>query len=545
MVSAVARFYHSLPTQYIRRCTEPTETTMYLTQSFQRAISTQPGAIASVYRDRRRTFAQMGDRVARLAGALRGLGLNPGDRVGMLSLNSDRYLEYYMAVYWAGYAVNPVNIRWSAAEIAYSLDDCDTRVLIVDDQFAPMVPDLKQRSKVLSTLIHAGEGATPDGMLSYESLIDQSQPVEDARRGDADLAGVFYTGGTTGFPKGVMLSHAGLYVNALSIVAEGAVRDGDVGLHAAPMFHLADGAFMNAMFACGGTHVMIPAFAPVAVLQAIERERITASLLVPTMIQMTVDHPDVPKHDLSSLRSVIYGASPISEALIDRATLALPKASFFQAYGMTELSPVATMLRPEFHTKEGRALGKVRSAGRPTYCAEVRIEDVDGHELPRGQVGEIVVKGPGMMLGYWNKPEESAQALRGGWMHTGDAGRMDDQGFVFVVDRIKDMIVTGGENVYSAEVENAVLQHPAVATCAVISIPSDQWGELVHAVVVLKPGATATAEDIQAHCKTLIAGYKCPRSMAFVDALPLSGAGKVLKTKLREPFWQGRERAVA
>jgi acyl-CoA synthetase (AMP-forming)/AMP-acid ligase II len=418
-------------------------------------------------------------------------------------------------------------------------------VLIVDDQFAPMVPELRQRSRVLGTLIHAGDGATPDGMLSYEALIAQSEPVADARRGGSDLAGVFYTGGTTGFPKGVMLSHAGLYVNALALVAEGTVHNGDVGLHAAPMFHLADGAFMNAMFACGGTHVMIPAFAPAAVLQAIERDRITASLLVPTMIQMTVDHPEAPKHDLSSLRSVLYGASPISEALIERATTALPQAGFFQAYGMTELSPVATVLRPEYHTKEGRRLGKVRSAGRPTYCVEVRIEGDDGRELPRGEVGEIVVKGPGMMLAYWNKPEESAQALRGGWMHTGDAGRMDDQGFVFVVDRIKDMIVTGGENVYSAEVENAVLQHPSVAACAVISIPSDQWGELVHAVVVLKPGAAATAEDIQAHCKTLIANYKCPRSVAFADALPLSGAGKILKTKLREPFWQGRARNVA
>jgi acyl-CoA synthetase (AMP-forming)/AMP-acid ligase II len=211
---------------------------------------------------------------------------------------------------------------------------------------------------------------------------------------------------------------------------------------------------------------------------------------------------------------------------------------------MTELSPVATVLRPEFHTREGRALGKIQSAGRPTYCAEVRIEDGDGRELPRGEVGEIVVKGPGMMLGYWNKPEDSAQALRDGWMHTGDAGRMDDQGFVFVVDRIKDMIVTGGENVYSAEVENAVVKHPAVAACAVISIPDDKWGELVHAVVVLKPGAAATAEQIQAHCKALIANYKVPRSIEFAPALPLSGAGKVLKTKLREPHWAGRERQV-
>lgn len=518
---------------------------MYLTQSLHRSISTQPNATVSIYRDRRQTFAQFGQRVARLAGAFKAMGLEAEARIGMLSLNSDRYLEYYMAVYWAGCAVNPVNIRWSAAEIAYSLDDCDTRVLIVDDQFLPMVTDLGQRSKALRTVIYAGENTTPEGMLSYEALIAGTAPVPDMRRGGADLAGIFYTGGTTGFPKGVMLAHAGLYVNGMAVVAEGTVREGEVGLHAAPMFHIADLAFMNGLFAVGGTHVTIPAFAPAAVLQAIERERITSTLLVPTMIQMTVDHPDLGKHDLSSLRRVAYGASPISEAVIDRAITALPKVEFAQAYGMTELSPVATVLQPKFHTREGRAFGKIRSGGRPTYCTEVRIEDADGRELPRGEVGEIVVKGPGMMLGYWNRPEESAQALRGGWMHTGDAGRMDDDGFVFVVDRIKDMIVTGGENVYSVEVENAVQQHPAVAACAVIGIPDGQWGELVHAAVVLKPGAHATAEDIQDFCKTLIGGYKCPRSVELMAALPVSGAGKVLKTKLREPFWQGRDRAVA
>jgi len=249
---------------------------MYMTQGLHRAITLQPDTIATVYRDRRRSYARLGDRVARLAGGLRALGLQASDRICMLSLNSDRYVEYYLATYWAGCAVNPANIRWSAAEIAYSLDDCDTRVLIVDDQFLPMVPALREKSKSLATLIYAGEGETPAGMLSFEALVEHSAPVADALRRGHDLAGVFYTGGTTGFPKGVMLSHANLYSNAQAVVAEGAVRRGMVGLHAAPMFHLADCTFMNGLFVVGATHVMIPAFTPAGVLQAIEREHITA-----------------------------------------------------------------------------------------------------------------------------------------------------------------------------------------------------------------------------------------------------------------------------
>jgi len=269
-------------------------------------------------------------------------------------------------------------------------------------------------------------------------------------------------------------------------------------------------------------------------------------MLVPTMIQMTIDHPAMKEpRDLSALKTIVYGASPMSEALLDRAMATLPGVGFVQAYGMTELSPVATLNPAYYHTTEGRKLGKLRAAGRAGYCTEVRIVDDRGREVPRGTVGEVAVRGPNVMQGYWNKPEQTAQAVRDGWMHTGDGAWMDEDGFIFIADRLKDMIITGGENVYSGEVENALAQHPAVAACAVIGIPSDQWGETVHAAVVRKPEQIVSAEDLVAHCKSLIAGYKCPRSVAFVDALPLSGAGKVLKTKLREPFWRGREHAVA
>ena len=263
------------------------------------------------------------------------------------------------------------------------------------------------------------------------------------------------------------------------------------------------------------------------------------------MIQMTVDHPGIEKYDLSSLRAVLYGASVISEAVMDRAMARLPKTQFYQAYGMTELSPCATILPWKDHIGEGRAKGRHRGAGRPTFTVDVRIVDADDKPVPRGTVGEICARGETVMLGYWERPEETAKAVIDGWMHTGDGGYMDEDGYVYVVDRIKDMIISGGENIYSAEVENCVAQHPAVAQCAVIGIPSDQWGETVHAVVMRKPGASVTAEEIISFCKDRIAGYKCPRTVKIQDEpLPLSGSGKILKRDLRAPYWENASRAV-
>ncbi|MBE0550405.1 MAG: long-chain fatty acid--CoA ligase [Rubrivivax sp.] len=522
---------------------------MQITQALKRAAAARPGALATVCGGRRRTFAQVAQRVARLAGALHGLGVQADDRVGILSLNSDRYIETYLAVPWAGAAINPVNTRWSAAEIAYSLADCDTRVLLVDDPFMHMLPELRKRCASLRTLVHVGNGATPQGLLSYEALITATQPVADATLGGRDLAGVFYTGGTTGFPKGVMLSHDALVYNALVFAAQGVARDREVGLHVAPLFHMAGVALLNTLWTVGGTHVTMPAFEPLAALQALERERIATTVMVPTMIQLLVDHPQCAGFDLAMLRRIGYGGSPISDALLERAALRLPQVEFAQVYGMTELAPVATQLGPELHAPEGRARGKTVSAGQAVLGVDLRVVDPEGHPLPPGVVGEVIVRSPGAMLGYWGKPEETAKALQRapneGWMHTGDAGRLDEEGFLTIVDRVKDMIVTGGENVYSVEVEQVVARHRAVAACAVIGVPDDDWGERVHAVVQLKPGAQADADAIRAHCKTLIGGYKCPRSVEFVAALPVSGAGKVLKTQLRELHWAGCMRRVA
>jgi acyl-CoA synthetase (AMP-forming)/AMP-acid ligase II len=512
-----------------------------LTQSLHRNSQIDGNRTATVYGDRTRTWAESADRVARLASGLKELGVGPGDRVAMLSLNSDRYHEYLLATWWIGGVVNPINIRWSPAEIAYTLEDSATAVLLVDDTFLPALEPVRDGAPCVTTVVHCGEAETPPGLIAYESLLEHGT-VEDVRAGGDDLAGIFYTGGTTGFPKGVMLSHANLIVSALGTAATGnfVAADGKL-LHAAPMFHLADLAAWNGRNLVGGSHVIVPMFTPEGVIAAIEQHHPTDALLVPTMIQMLVDAPGIKEADTSSLRKVVYGASPISEALLERVERVLPHVALTQAYGMTELSPVATILPPEAHADAVLR----RSAGRAAPHSEVRIVDENDVEVPRGTVGEIVVRGGHVMLGYWNKPEETAAALRGGWMHTGDGGRMDDEGYVYVVDRIKDMIVSGGENVYSAEVENAVAQHPAVAACAVIGVPDTEWGERVHAVVVLKPGATVDADELREHTKGLIAGYKAPRSMEVVDALPVSGAGKVLKRELREKHWSGTDRAVS
>jgi acyl-CoA synthetase (AMP-forming)/AMP-acid ligase II len=522
---------------------------MRLTQLLQRAAGARPDAPATVCGGRRRTFAQVADRVARAAGALRALGVCSGDRVGVLALNSDRYVELHMAVPWAGAAINPVNTRWSAAEIAYSLDDCDTRVLLVDDSFLALLPELRARSRSLQTIVHIGDEETPAGLHGYEAMLAAGASVPDASRCGSDLAGVFYTGGTTGFPKGVMLSHDALGYNALMFAALGVARDAEPGLHVAPLFHMAGVVLLNALWTVGGTHVTLPAFEPAQALAALERERIATTFMVPTMIQRLVELPQLGDFDLCRLRRIGYGGSPISEALLERAATRLPHVEFAQGYGMTELAPTITFLPPALHTAEGRARGKLATAGLPVPGVELRVVDAGGQPLPAGAVGEIVVRSPGLMQGYWGKPQETAQALgrppHVGWMHTGDAGRLDTEGFLTVVDRVKDMVVSGGENVYSAEVEQAVAKHPAVAACAVIGVPDDTWGERVHAVIVLQPGGQVDADALRAHCKALIASYKCPRSMECVAALPLSGAGKVLKATLREPHWAGRTRRVA
>lgn len=516
---------------------------MQFTQGLHRAAQQRPGATATVSGPRRQTFAQLIDRVARLAGGLQALGVQPGERVAMYGLNDDRYLEYYLAVPWAGAVVNPVNFRWAPAEVAYSLQDSETAVLFVDDQFGAHSAELREQCPSLREVVFTGDGECPVGAVALEDLIARGEPIEDAgRRGD-DLFGIFYTGGTTGKPKGVMLSHTNVCSSGLALLAEGAFAGDPVGLHAAPMFHLADLMMVTGLLQRGGCHVMLRAFHPDAVLELIKTHNISDLLLVPAMLQAVVDACERGDADTGMVQRIYYGASPASETLLTRTMRAFPAADLTQVYGMTEMSAVISVLPPRAHGQHG-GVKRMLSGGRASLHVAVRVVDADGAELPRGEVGELIARGPGVMQGYLNMPEASAEAVKNGWMHTGDLGTMDDEGFLYVVDRAKDMIISGGENVYSAEVENAVAAHDAVAACAVIGIPSAKWGEAVHAVVVLKEGHSLTDADLAAHCKALIAGYKCPRSMEVVEALPLSGAGKILKKELRAPYWRDSQRQV-
>ncbi len=519
---------------------------MYITQSLKRAVQVNGKGIATIDGSRRQTWREFADRVAKLAGALQTLELSQGDRVAILALNSDRYLEAFFGVPWADGVIMPLNTRLAIPELVYRLNDSATEILLIDDVFQPMIDALRADAPILRHIVFMGRGPTPEGTYDYEEILTDADAVPDAMRGGNDLAGTFYTGGTTGLPKGVMLSHDNIMFNTLNSLGQ-FYKEGKswTYLHVAPMFHLADCSTNCSVATIASTNVFIPAFTVDATLNAIQTHGVTTMVLVPTMINMLINSPEVADYDLSSLREILYGASPMPEALLRKAMMIVPGCEFTQGYGMTETSPLITLLPSRYHTFEGPLAGKTRSAGQAALGIELKVVNEEENASLIGAIGEIVTRGPHVMQGYWNKPEETAFTLRNGWMHTGDAGYLDEDGFLFIVDRVKDMIITGGENVYSVEVENAIYQHPAVAMCAVIAIPSAEWGEAVHAIVVPRVGEDVTQEEIFAHCKALIANYKCPRSVEIRDEpLPISGAGKILKMELREPYWQEPIRMV-
>ena len=519
---------------------------MYISQLLTRAAQTRRDQIATICSGREHTYGQFAQRVQKFAGALKGLGIGDGERVAILAHNSDRYLEFYYATPWAGGVFVPVNTRLAVPEFAYWLNDSGAEILLVDDAFIGVVPELRKLVGSLRHIIYIGDGDTPSEMLNYETLVSENDPVADAGRNNNDLAGLFYTGGTTGVAKGVMLSHRNFLANTLNSMPAFNFQEGARWLHVAPMFHIADGCAVFGATMGMSTHVFIPGFTPARTMQAIQDHRVTNTLLVPTMVNMVVNDPTVGDYDLSSIRDIVYGASPMPEAVIVKALEILPNCGFTHAYGQTECAPLVTYTGPEFHVLEGPNAGRFKSAGRAAYAVDVRVFDENDDEVPYGTVGEVCVRGANVMVGYWNKPEQTAQALRGGWMHTGDGGYMDEQGFVYIVDRMKDMIISGGENIFSAEVENTLHQHLAIAECAVIGIPHEKWGEQVHAVVRLHDGKSATDQELIEFSHTLIAGFKCPRSVSFVsDPLPLSGAGKILKTELRKPYWTDKGKQVS
>ncbi len=509
---------------------------MYLTQGLHRSLQQTPNGVAVVDRGTDVTFTELADRVARLAAALADVGAVKGDRIGVLAANSVRYLEYALACPWGGFAVAPVNSRWSVGEMAYQVLDADIAVLIVDDEAASTAVALQEKCPGLTALIHCGLDPTPDGMLGYEDLIARTSAIDDVRLTGSDLAGILYTGGTTGQPKGVMVSPSQLLVSGLGALASaGMSNERERFLHVAPLYHLASLGSFYQQVQLGSTHFVLGRFTVEGVADSIARDGITAVTLVPTMIQRLFDHAEATGADLSSLVHLGYGASPISEPVLRKALQMLPDLQMCQRYGMTELGPVATVLRPEEHRDETHP-ERLRSAGRAALHAELRVVDGMDTDVATREVGEVIVRGSNLMLGYWKKPAETAAALRGGWMHTGDLGYLDEDGYLYIVDRLKDMIVTGGENVYSAEVEKVLAMHDSIASCAVIGVPDERWGERVHAVVVATAGSSPDADQLREFCAERIGRYKAPCTVEVVDELPLSAVGKILKRTLREQY---------
>ncbi len=519
---------------------------MHLCQMIWRAEQQRARAIATTFMGRDRSWAETARDVRRLASALRALGVSCNEQVAILALNSDRYFDALFAVPQIGARIVPLNIRWAVMELSYALRDSQSRWLLFDRTFLPTVDALRAQGSDLGGCLFIGDAdECPHWALPLERLIAEAAECHEQVQGEQQIAGIFYTGGTTGFPKGVMLTHAALLSSALSVVAAIEADEHSAVLHAAPMFHLADLAVLYTFTLLAARHVIVPAFEPRRVQQVIADTRLTDALLVPTMMQMLFDHPDFDAGKLAGLRRILYGASPMPEGLLRRVFATTPHIRLMQAYGQTEMAPVVSLLLPDDHVGQGERSRLLRSAGRAAYGVHIRIAGPEGATLAAGEIGEVCASGPNAMLGYWNKPRQTAEVLRDGWVHTGDVGYLDADGYLFLVDRAKDMIVSGGENVYSTEVESALSTHPAVGQVAVIGVPDPEWGEMVHAIVVARPGQPVDEATLIAHCRGRIAGYKCPRSVEFRnEALPLSGAGKILKRELRAPYWEGRDRQV-
>jgi long-chain acyl-CoA synthetase len=523
------------------------ELAMDISQILERAVQFFPQQTACVSGATRLTYRDLQARVYHLANVLQHYNIGKGDRVAVLSANSLPYLEMYYATAALGALIVPLNFRLAPAELAYILQDSGSTMLLVGEGFEALCGQATQRLSTVPTMIFAAVRDVPGDRLCYESCLAQASaeftPVEVDEH---DLAGLFYTSGTTGNPKGVMLSHRNLVSNAYHLLSAIHEEEGEIYLHCCPMFHLADGPTSHRITWLGGTHVIVPGFDPTAVLEAIQRERVTSVLLVPTMINFLVNSPAIGTYDLSSLRRILYGASPMPVEILRQAVQVFG-CPLIQLYGLTETAPLLTMMAPRYLAFEGEEalVRRLASCGRAVPGVRVRVVNAAGNDVQPGEVGEIIARGPNIMQGYWNKPEETAAAFRDGWFHTGDLATVDDEQFIFMVDRKKDMIITGGENVYSTEVENALYQHPAVLEAAVLGVPDDRWGEAVLALVVLKPHNTVTEAALIEHCRSLIARYKCPRRIEMRhEPFPKSGSGKILKAALREPYWQGHSRRV-
>jgi acyl-CoA synthetase (AMP-forming)/AMP-acid ligase II len=501
--------------------------------------------------EHRFTYRQFGERTHRLANALHELGVGPRDRVSFITYNTHQLLEAYYGVLEAGAILNPINIRLTPKEIAYIVGHAGSKVVFFHKDFRPiveaMIPELPTRPRFVIM-----EGAT-DGVASdeYEALLsggsrDPLTPEIDENA----IAELFYTSGTTGFPKGVAMTHRELHLHSLYAEIGLQFGEDDVVLHVVPLFHVNGWGTPHFVTMVGGQHVMLRKFEPLALMQAIERYRVTRVLAVPAIFNALLHHSDRAKHDLSSLKQLIIGGAPSSPTLISGLEAALPGVQVFAGYGLSETTPILTLATPRTFLTQSEPPEKRQArqswTGWPIPGIGLRVVHQDGRDVrPDGeQIGEIVVRSNTVMDSYYKDPEATAATIRDGWLHTGDMAVIDEQGYVLIKDRSKDIIIRGGENISSVEVENAIASHPAVLECAVVSAPDKALGEAPVAIVVLKEGATVTVKELRDHCKERLARFKVPREIHFRESLPKGGTGKILKAELREPFWKGHDSRV-
>jgi fatty-acyl-CoA synthase len=495
--------------------------------------------------EKRLTYAQYAERTHRLANALRSLGIKPGDRVSFMSYNSHQLLEAYYGVLEAGAVLNPINIRLAPAEIGYILGHAGSNVVFYHDDFEPMVTALRPSLPAEVRWIRI-EGPADE----YEALLADASADYVAPEVDEDaMAELFYTSGTTGRPKGVVLTHRNLHLHAIYAALVLRITDADTILHVVPLFHVNGWGAPHWMTLAGGRHVMLRKFDPGALLRTVQAERVTHLLAVPSIFNALVNYPDRASLDLSSLKEAIVGGSPASPTLVEAIERELGCTAIV-GYGLSETSPFIAISRPRPHLTASepadRAAQRKAMTGYAMAGANLRVVDADGSDVRTDgeQIGEIVVRSNVVMHGYYRDPEATAEKIVDGWFRTGDMATIDDAGYILIKDRSKDIIIRGGENISSVEIENAIASHPAVLECAVIAAPDNKWGEVPVALVVLKDGAGASAQDLRRHVGDQLAAFKVPRHIEFRDSLPKGGTGKILKAELREPFWEGREKRV-
>jgi fatty-acyl-CoA synthase len=507
--------------------------------------------IAVVDGERRFTYREYAERTHRLANALVGIGVEPGDRVSFITYNTHQLLEAYYGVLEAGAVLNPINVRLAPHEIAFILDHSASRVVFYHHDFTPLIeaiaPKLMSKPRFV---VMEGEPGGP-ARDEFEALVGgaPATPLHPALDENA-VAELFYTSGTTGWPKGVALTHRTLHLHAVYALLGLGLDDSAVVLHVVPLFHVNGWGSPHWLTLAGGRHVMLRKFDPVELMTLVQREKVTHLLGVPTIFNALINHPRRGEFDLTSLKLAIVGGAPSSPALIAgiEATLG-PRA--IVGYGLSETSPIVTLATPRSHLEATDTPERSRERRSWTGWAvpgvRVRVVDAEDHEVPAdgATIGEIVVRSNVVMESYYRDVEATERAIRDGWFHTGDMAVMGENGYVLIKDRSKDIIIRGGENISSVEIENALYAHLAVLECAVVAAPDEQWGESPVAFVVLKPAAAATAEDLTAHCRATLAGFKVPREFVFHDALPKGGTGKILKAELREPYWAGRDKHVA